>query len=296
MPINESGYTYCHEHLHIDLSKQKGDDDCKLDQFELISAELKALKTRGVFNIVEVTNKFMGRNPQFIEALTKETQMNILCSTGFYIEGFFPNALKQMSVVDIAKTMIHEIDNGIDDSNLRASVIGEIGSSHNVFTDTERKVFEGAAIAHLETGCPISTHTSFSTMAKSQVELLRNMKVNLNNVSIGHCDLRDNFDDILWLLDQGCYVQFDTIGKNDYYPDAKRIAVIDSLIRRGYADRVMLSMDITRKSHLKENGGLGFCYLIDHFVPMLLERGIQQQYIDLMLKHNPANFFGTTQK
>ncbi|MBF4376027.1 phosphotriesterase-related protein, partial [Vibrio anguillarum] len=30
--IDSTGYTYCHEHLHIDLSPQKGNLDCRLDQ------------------------------------------------------------------------------------------------------------------------------------------------------------------------------------------------------------------------------------------------------------------------
>ena len=293
MIIDDSGYTYCHEHLHIDLSTQKEDEDCKLDQYSFICDEMRSLQKRGVRNIIEVTNRFIGRNPHFIEDIINETGMNILLSTGYYIEGFFPDFLRTMPLKNVAKTMIDEIEHGIDGSSLRASVIGEIGSSHNTFTDTERKVFEAAGIAHLETGRPISTHTSFSTMAKQQATLLRNVGVNLENVTIGHCDLRDNIDDILWLLDKGCYIQLDTIGKNSYYPDEKRVEVINTLIERGYVERIMLSMDITRRSHLKANGGLGFCYLMDNFIPKLITSGVKQTDIEQMLRYNPAKFFGT---
>ena len=54
----------------------------------------------------------------------------------------------------------------------------------------------------------------------------------------------------------------------------------------------MLSMDITRRSHLKQNGGLGFCYLVDTFIPMLRNSGISQKKIDAMLKHAPYSLFG----
>ena len=67
MLIDNTGYTYCHEHLHIDLSPYKGDIDCRLDQYELLKDEMCALVKLGVYNIIEVTNSFMGRNPQFIE-------------------------------------------------------------------------------------------------------------------------------------------------------------------------------------------------------------------------------------
>ncbi|MGF1757635.1 phosphotriesterase-related protein [Photobacterium sagamiensis] len=290
--IDDSGYTYVHEHLHIDLSPQKGDIDCRLDQYDLIKEELLQLKLRGVSNIVEVTNRFMGRNHHFIEDLTRDTGMNVLLSTGYYINGFFPPELYTKSAREIGREMVGEIENGIAGSDLKASLIGEIGSSENRFTDIEKRVFQAAAYAHLETGCPISTHQSMSTMGRQQVKWLKQYGVNMNKVTIGHCDLKDNLDDIIWLIDQGCYVQFDTIGKNSYYPDTKRLDMLEALSERGYLERVMLSMDITRRSHLKENGGLGFCYLIDTFIPMLRERGISQQEIDTMLKHNPTQLFG----
>ncbi|GEA60588.1 phosphotriesterase-related protein [Vibrio comitans] len=290
--IDPSGYTYCHEHLHIDLSSQKNDTDCHLNQFDLICEEMDGLIARGVFNIIEVTNSFMGRNPHFIEDISKRTGVNVMMSTGFYIEGFFPARLYKMSEHEIAKEMISEIIEGIDGSSIKAELIGEIGSSEGFFTETEKKVFKGAVRAQLETGRPISTHQSMSTMGREQIELLRSCGADLERVTVGHCDLKENIDHILWMLDQGCYVQFDTIGKNSYYPDENRVATISELCKRGYSDQIMLSMDVTRRSHLKANGGLGFSYLIDNFVPMLEKSGVNKQQIQSMLKSNPARLFG----
>ncbi|GAK86113.1 phosphotriesterase like protein [Vibrio ponticus] len=292
MMIDATGYTYCHEHLHIDLSPQKHTLDCRLDQYELLCEEMREVQKRGVRNIVEVTNSFMGRNPQFIENLIDDTGINVLLSTGFYIEGFFPKHLYSMSVKQIAQGMIDELEVGIEGSSLKASVIGEIGSSEAAFSLTEQKVFQAAAIAHLETGRPISTHQSMSTMGKQQIELLKQCGVEMQSVTIGHCDLRDNFDHILWMLDQGCYVQFDTIGKNSYYPDSKRAESIAMLCQRGYEQQIMLSMDITRRSHLKANGGLGFSYLIDEFVPLLKQHGVSDHQISTLLQTNPTRLFG----
>lgn len=289
--IDNTGYTYCHEHLHIDLSPQKGDIDCRLDQYTLIKEEMENLLKLGVRNIVEVTNHFMGRNPHFIEDLINDTGMNVLLSTGYYIEGFFPPEVSQLTAQQLATKMIAEIERGIQGSSLKASIIGEVGSSEDRFTDLEKKVFHAAAITHIETGRPISTHQSLSTLGKEQVNLFRNMGVDLERVTIGHCDLKSNLDEIQWLIDQGCYVQFDTIGKNSYFPDSKRIEMLVALSKRGCLDRVMLSMDITRRSHLKANGGLGFGYLVEHFIPELLNHGISQQEIDTMMIHTPYTLF-----
>ena len=87
-----------------------------------------------------------------------------------------------------------------------------------MITDLEAKVFSAAALAHNATGRPISTHTSFSTMGLEQLALLKQHGVDLSRVVIGHCDLKDNIDDILRMIDLGAYVQFDTIGKTIITP------------------------------------------------------------------------------
>ncbi len=91
------------------------------------------------------------------------------------------------------------------------------------------------------------------------------------------------------MIDLGAYVQFDTIGKNSYYPDEKRIAMLHALRDRGLLNRVMLSMDITRRSHLKANGGYGYDFLTT-FIPQLRQSGFSQADVDVMLREIPLNF------
>ncbi|MBE8595999.1 phosphotriesterase-related protein [Xenorhabdus sp. BG5] len=289
--IDVSGYTYVHEHLHIDLSDVKGNLDCRLDQYDLIAGELRHLYILGVRNIVEMTNRYMGRNAAFLLDLMRDTRINIIASTGYYKQPFLPAHFRELSVQAIADDMITEIEIGIDGTALKAGIIAEIGSSLDQITKDEQKVFTAAALAHQATGCPISTHTTLSTMGCEQLALLKAFGVSPEYVAIGHCDLRDNLDTIIPLLEAGAWVQFDTIGKNNYYPDNRRITMLQELAKRGLLDRVMLSQDITRRSHLKNNGGNGFDYLLTVFVPMLLEAGFCQKQIDQMLRDNPAQFF-----
>ncbi|KNC93591.1 phosphotriesterase-related protein [Trabulsiella odontotermitis] len=289
--INSTGYTYAHEHLHIDLSGFKGDIDCRLDQYALICDEMRALMNLGVRNIIEMTNRYMGRNPQFMQDLMRDTGINVVACTGYYQHDFYPEHVARRSTRELAQEMIDEIEKGIEGSELKAGIIAEIGSSKGIITELEKKVFNAAAIAHLETGRPLSTHTSFSTMGLEQLALLSGYGVDLSRVVIGHCDLKDNLDDILRMIDFGAYVQFDTIGKNNYYPDAKRIDMLHALRDRGLLHRVMLSMDITRRSHLKANGGNGYSYLLTTFVPLLRQSGFSQAEVDVMLRDNPSQFF-----
>lgn len=291
MNFDPTGYTWVHEHLHIDLSGFKNNLDCRLDQYDLICQEMKDLRALGVSNIIEMTNRYMGRNPQFMLDLMRDTGINVVACTGYYQDAFFPEHVAARSVEQLAQEMVDEIVIGIDGTELKAGIIAEIGSSEGVITPLEEKVFIAAARAHIETGRPISTHTSFSTMGVEQLVLLQAHGVDLSRVTVGHCDLKDNLDNILRMIDFGAYVQFDTIGKNNYYPDENRIGMLHELRNRGLLNRVMLSMDITRRSHLKANGGNGYDYLLTTFIPQLRQSGFSQADVDTMLRDNPSQFF-----
>ena len=41
-----------------------------------------------------------------------------------------------------------------------------------------------------------------------------------------------------------------------------------------------MSMDLTRQSHLKKNGGVGLSYLIDCFIPELLKLSVKESDIE----------------
>lgn len=291
MNFDPTGYTWVHEHLHIDLSGFKNNLDCRLDQYDLICQEMKDLRASGVSNIIEMTNRYMGRNPQFMLSLMRDTGINVMACTGYYQDAFFPEHVSARSVEQLAQEMVDEIVVGIDGTELKAGIIAEIGSSEGVITPLEEKVFIAAARAHSETGRPISTHTSFSTMGLEQLALLKAHGVDLSRVTVGHCDLKDNLDNIYRMIDLGAYVQFDTIGKNNYYPDEKRIAMLHALRDRGLLSHAMLSMDITRRSHLKVNGGNGYDYLLTTFIPQLRQSGFSQADVDTMLRDNPSKFF-----
>lgn len=114
--------------------------------------------------------------------------------------------------------------------------------------------------------------------------------MNLSKVVIGHVDLSGNIDYILRLLYEGVYVEFDTIGKVNYLPDEKRVDMLVEISKRGLIDQVVMSVDITRKSHLKYKGGIGYNYLFETFIPKLREAGISENNIDKMLKENPKTY------
>ncbi|MBI0032908.1 phosphotriesterase [Lactobacillus sp. M0396] len=292
MTVLKPGITYAHEHIPIDRSEVIEDEDALLDSQGLVIKELKELYNKGVRNIVEATCRGIGRNVAYAQKVATETGINIVQATGWYQSAFLPIEIYQLSVTQLAEMMIKDITVGIKNTDIKAGVIGEIATTKNRWTEQEEKVFNAAVIASKETHTPIMTHTSIGTLGREQVEFFQKKHANLSKVIIGHVDLTGNPNYVLEMLKTGINVEIDTIGKNNYMSDAKRVEIIKAAQDAGFTDQIVMSMDITRKSHLKANGGIGYAYLLDSFIPELKAGGVTEEFINKMLVENPQRIFG----
>ena len=292
MTVLKPGITYAHEHIPIDRSEVIEDEDALLDSQQLVIQELKGLYKKGVRNIVEATCRGIGRNVAYAQKVATETGINIVQATGWYQSAFLPIEVYQLSVTQLAEMMIKDITIGIKNTDIKAGVIGEIATTKNRWTEQEEKVFNAAVIASKETHTPIMTHTSKGTLGHEQVEFFQKKHANLSKIIIGHVDLTGNPNYVLEMLKTGINVEIDTIGKNNYMSDAKRVEIIKAAQDAGFTDQIVMSMDITRKSHLKANGGIGYAYLLDSFIPELKAGGVTEGFINKMLVENPQRIFG----
>ena len=288
----KNGITLIHEHITIDLSKVKENDDCNLNCFDATVEEFRELYAYGVRNIIDVTADGMGRNVDYVSKVAKLTGINIIQATGYYKEPFLPDYVYTWSVEELAEKMVKELQVGIGNSDVKAGVIGEIGTSKDAFLPLEKKVFEAACIAAKISGSVISTHTTLSTMALEQAEFFLERNMNPSKIIIGHQDLLGNEEQIRTLINLGFYVAFDTIGKNNYFPDEKRAEILYRLQEDNLLDHVCLSLDITRKSNMKYLGGIGYTYFFTNFIPLLKEKGITEKSLSSMLIDNPIRLFG----
>ena len=188
----QSGYTMMHEHVTIDLSGVKKDPDCRLDCKDQTIAEFRALKELGVGNVLEVTNLGMGRDVDYIMDVARASGINILVCTGFYKEPFLPDYVYTSSEEELADLMVAEIEEGIGKSGVKASAIGEFGTSKERMTDMERKVFRSCAMAARRTGRLVTTHTTLGTLGIEQADYLISMGLDPSRIVIGHMDLSND--------------------------------------------------------------------------------------------------------
>lgn len=285
------GVTSAHEHLSVDLGRIRGDASSTFSYSELVMSEMLRLRNAGVQSVIEVSCIDMGRNVRALERISKESGLNIVCATGFYLEVYHPQWLHDASVAQIEEVFRREFREGIDDTEIKPGVIGEVAGEKTQITPSEAKVMKAAAHVAHEVGCAVTTHCQLGQMAPEQAELLSSEGMNLEKVVLGHLDLANDIDYYKRVLDTGVNIGFDTCGKVAYLSDEIRADNLATLVDLGYAGQIVLSTDVSKQSYMYANGGYGYTDVVDRIVPMIRERGVSEEAIYQMLVANPARIF-----
>lgn len=287
----ELGVTMCHEHLSVNLSGVRGDPDSVFTDSPLIRDEVMQAKKAGVNSFIEVSCNDMGRDPLALQALSKACGIHIVCATGFYLDCYHPDWVRNGSISDIEALFVRDLTQGIGDTGIKAGVIGEVAGEETCITDSERKVLTAAARAGASCGCAVTTHCQLGRMGLEQSALLRENGMASKKIVLGHLDLANDMDYYKAVLDTGVNIGFDTCGKIAYLADEVRADNLCRLLELGYGDQIMLSQDISRKSYLTAGGKFGYLAVMDRMVPLLRERGVDQATLDRLLITNPARVF-----
>lgn len=285
----QDGYTLMHEHMTMDLTP----GDLGTDSFELLCRDLKELYNFGVRNIVDLTNQSMGRDPEYLKRLTEETGIQMIPSTGYYLERYIGPYVENRSVEELADESIRDLTVGIGESGLKAGIIGEIAWSHEGAGKLEQKAWKAMYIAARQTGAIVSTHPSRGIQQLPQAEYLLSAGIAPEKIVIGHVEFNAEEDALKTILKKGVYIGLDMIGKKVHMTDEERADFACRIRDWGYLQQLFLSLDICRREDLRSAGSYGYVHLFDTFIPMLKERGFCQQDIDLVLKQNPERIFGS---
>ncbi len=286
---SQLGVTMCHEHIALDLQRVRGDSDSTFDDRALITEELLKLKALGAQAVIEVTCNDMGRDVRSLQQYSKETGLHIVCATGFYLEAYHPQWVKDSDSRDIAKLFVKEVTQGIDDTGVRAGIIGEVAAGQFEMAPSERKVLTAAAIAAVETGCAVTTHCQLGGLALEQAALLKAEGMHPDKIILGHIDLANDIAYCERIFETGVNIAFDTCGKYNYLPDETRADNIVTLREKGYGDKILLSHDISRKSYLTRFGTFhGYTAVLGKLRALLAERGVSDEAMLPMLVGNPA--------
>ena len=275
-------------------------DNLVVDDVNLFINELKYFKNLGGSTVVDLTPVSLGGNPKLVKEIADKTKLNIVFGSGFYIEQSHPKYVADKSVEELSNEFTKQIIDGYEGTNIRAGILGEIGSGP-IFTDQEKKVLKAVAYSHVKTGAPINVHLANikGRNGMEVINILKDGKVNLEKVCLSHVDLLyKEFESQIELLNTGTYVGYDGFGEEDYIEsldylpprDMERVESIMKLIDKGYIDQILISQDHCRKTYLKKYGGQGFDHILRNMVPIMKEKGLTQKEINHILIENPKRF------
>jgi phosphotriesterase-related protein len=257
---DELGLVLVHEHLRFRDEAVAAEWPGRYDeQLELDAAlvAVNAAKGRGVQTIVDPTAMFGGRDVRFMKRVAEETGVRIVACTGIYSYDYLPHYFENRDVDVMADHFVEDIEVGIQGTDIRAAFLKCAADAAGV-TEHVEKIHRAVARASLQTGAPIMAHSMPAVgTGPRQVEIFEEEGVDLARVQIAHCGDTDDVGYIEGLIDSGVYVGLDRYGLEMYLPIEVRNATAAELLRRGHAERLMISQD--------------FCATIDWFPPEAAE-------------------------
>ena len=304
----ELGITLPHEHIWCDQrlgprrdlmgTNRLESTFMLMDDFDLILEELKSFKDQGGGAIVEVTCNGWGRDLDMLARLSAASEIHIIATSGFYIEPHIPIWVSETSVEQLADYITREIEYGIGVDKRKCGVFKS--AIHRARVEgVELKVLQAIAIAQQRTGVPITTHTTGGrrmevpggVAAVEQWGILKASGVKPERFIAGHVDERPDIDVLEGLGREGCFIQFDVIGKEQYLFDQTRAEIVYELINRGFGNQIMLSHDRNRWYEMRWSGNSGYCHIFEDFLPRLRDLGVTEDQIKAIQVDNPARAF-----
>jgi phosphotriesterase-related protein len=287
----ELGFTLSHEHLFVDFFTYQGSYDDILDEETVITSEVNHYLQAGGKSLVDCTNIGLKRNPLGLRRISQATGVKVVMGSGWYRERVYPAYIQELNSNQLADIIVRDIVKGADGTDVKAGMIGEIGTEKDFISPAQERVFRAAARAQKRTGVSIWTHTTyFGSLALEQITLLKEEGVHPARIVISHLGDRFEHEFLRPIAEAGVFMSIDNIGYcgSGYPEDEVRAKNVLFLIREGYVKQVMMSMDIGAKKFLLSYNGHGFGHLIRSFLPRLRKMGVTEEDIHTMMVANPA--------
>ena len=305
--IDRLGATLMHEHIFIrnpELETNYPNETWDGTDFIALARDrFRALKDRGIDTLVDLTVLGLGPDIRLIQAVVErlDFDFNIILATGYYTYKDVAPYFRMHGPgrrVDVAEPLdamfLKDIRQGIGGTTLKAALI-KIATDEYGFTADLERIFAAAARVHLETGVPITTHTSAKKRGGlDQQAFLKKHGVDLTNVIIGHCGDSNDLDYLQQVADAGSIIGMDRFGIDSYNSPENRIATVAEMCGRGYADRMILSHDAAVFSINTEPQhratifpNWNYNYVSDTVIPELRKRGVSETQIRQMMVDNP---------
>jgi phosphotriesterase-related protein len=298
------GLNNYHDHLiTIGGGEEKADRDLRLDRVDFAIDAMKRFKQAGGGSMVDMNPIDCGRQVEMLREISEQSGVHIITCTGFQRAIYYDNEhwVYKYSLEDVARLIAEEVTLGVEINNYNGPIIKrseakagviKFATHYNCIRPMELKALKAACMASRETGAPISTHTERGTMGLEVIELIKENGVDPERVILGHVDRNPDLQYHKKMAARGVTLGYDGPSRAKYWPDSILIELIKGMCAAGYADRIVLGGDNGRASMWPQyGGGYGHNYIIERFVPRLLEEGVSETDVHKFLHDNPRRQF-----
>ncbi len=301
MEPDASLFFQCHEHLLMGKGTP-GEKYPELyyDELDKSIQEARAFVKAGGDGLVEAQPVGCCRMTEELVRISEETGLRIVASTGFHKMAFYPRGhwIFEEKEEALAEIFIHELVEGMYTDGAcgrpECSISARAGQIKTAMEISEldgqyRKVFAAAAAASKETGAPIMLHVENGHHPMKYFEFLEQQGVRPEKMIFCHLD-RACADMQIHkeLAKAGVYLEYDTIAREKYHSDQRELEIFGEMIGAGYEDRLLFSLDTTRKRLSAYGGSIGLTYILDIFLDKMERQGIPQEVIRKISGSNPA--------
>ncbi|MFM9376667.1 phosphotriesterase [Gordonia sp. VNK21] len=311
----EIGRTLMHEHIFVlgtEMQQNYADYPNAWDEEARIAdavAKLHECRERGIDTIVDPTVIGLGRYIPRIERIAAQVDLNIVVATGVYTYNDIPFQFHYTGpglLFDVPEPMVElfvkDIRTGIAGTGVKAGLL-KCAIEEPGLTPGVERVMRAVGQTHVETGTPITVHTNPHTGSGLVAQrVLASEGVDLSKVVIGHSGDSTDLDYLCAVADAGSYLGMDRFGLDVLLPFEERVGTVAELVRRGYAERMVLAHDAACFIDWFEEGAKkeavpnwNFVHISDDVIPALLERGVTEDQITTMLVENPRRYFEAAQ-
>src|SRR6266480_3509428 len=302
----ELGTVLAHEHVRFRDEAVAAEWPGRYDEEAELDAALQAVqdaKSRGVGTIVDPTAMFGGRDVRFMKRVADQTGVRIVACTGIYSYDYLQHYFENREVDVMAEHFVSDLQQGVQGTDIRAAFLKCAADAPGV-TERVEKIHRAVARASVQTGAPIMAHSMPAVgTGPRQVEIFAEEGGDLARVQIDHCGDTDDVGYIEGLIDRGVYVGLDRYGLEMFLPIDKRNATAAELLRRGHAERMMISQDYCAtidwfppeaEQVFESQGAIrnwSMTLVFDEVVPALREQGaMDDEVFDTVFVENPARW------
>jgi phosphotriesterase-related protein len=259
--------------------------------------DLQSFVQYGGRTIVDLTTRGLAPEPRVVRAASYMSGALIVMGCGYYIDATHPPGMDLLPVEAIHDQLIQQIESGIDGTDVRPGIIGEIGTSERI-TRNEEKVLRAAGRAQRDTGLAVNVHLAgFSPQALQALSILEAEGADPGRTVLSHLDHGPLDSELhLEIARRGAFVAYDGFGKDGWYldpvnrrfpSDGERVEAVLTMLAAGHGDRLMIACDVCSKMQLTTYGGWGYQHLVRNVTSMLERAGVDQDVLTQLLAENP---------